>query len=352
MFKGTDSRSAADVDRGFDDIGARHNAFTSSEITAFWAHGLPESLQASQEILADILRPSLRPEDFDQEKGVILEEIAMYEDQPFWRLYERGMEVYYGKNRLSHRVLGTKKTITDLTCDQMVTYFQDRYSADNTIVALAGNLDFDRVVAQLQRECGAWEATGTTRTHDPLGVAAATFTDHDPSISQHYLMMAAPAPSLQDDRRYAAGVLTTILGHSEGSRLFWALVDPGIAEEAVTQFDGHDGTGTYLTWCCCSPQNSEQAEEIILEQIGGVVDSVTEDDLVRVRNIVATAATLQGELPAGRMQRLGRIMTLLGKYTSLEEELAAINAVTLDDVRQVACDFPLTPIVTGRLSGE
>ena len=108
MFKGTETRSAADVDRAFDDLGAEHNAFTTSELTAFHAHALPEHLPAAGEILADILRPALRQEDFDDEKAVILEEIAMYEDHPFWKLYERAMETYYDGHPLSHRVLGTK----------------------------------------------------------------------------------------------------------------------------------------------------------------------------------------------------------------------------------------------------
>jgi predicted Zn-dependent peptidase len=138
MFKGSEGRTAEAVDLDFDRIGAEHNAFTTSEVTAFYASCLPEHLPRAEEILSDIMRPALRPDDFDDEKPVILEEIAMYRDQPFWVLYERAMEEYYRTHPLSHRVLGTAETVSALTRDQMAAYLADRYSADNTVVALAG----------------------------------------------------------------------------------------------------------------------------------------------------------------------------------------------------------------------
>ena len=134
MFKGTAKRSGEQVDRDFDDLGGRHNAYTSVETTAFHVHCLPEHLGAGSDILADILRPALRQDDFDDEKKVILEEIAMYADQPFWRLYERACEEYYGRHPLGHRVLGTPESVGNLTAERMRSYFEQRYSADNTVV--------------------------------------------------------------------------------------------------------------------------------------------------------------------------------------------------------------------------
>ena len=149
MFKGTASRTAADVDRDFDDIGAAHNAFTAGEMTAFWAHALPEHLPRAVEVLADILRPALRQEDFDDEKNVILEEIAMYDDQPFWIVYERALERFFRSHPLGHRVLGTRETVGAMRREQMQAYFDRRYSADNTTVALAGRIDFEDLTRQL-----------------------------------------------------------------------------------------------------------------------------------------------------------------------------------------------------------
>ena len=123
MFKGSDARSGEEVDLAFDDLGAQHNAFTSSEMTAFWGASLPECIGAVHDILADILRPALRQNDFDAEKNVILEEIAMYDDQPFWVLYEQAMEKYYGDHPLGFRVLGTPETIKNMQRDSMQDLF-------------------------------------------------------------------------------------------------------------------------------------------------------------------------------------------------------------------------------------
>jgi predicted Zn-dependent peptidase len=350
MFKGTEKRAAADVDRDFDAIGANHNAFTTSEQTAFWSHCLPEHLPTAAEILADILRPALRQEDFDDEKNVILEEIAMYRDVPFWSLYEHAMEVFYGEHPLSHRVLGTEQTVGEMTQEQMLEYFTRRYSADNTVVAMAGNVDFDRMVDQLAQHCGEWSRSDTERVHPTVPAVRDAFTLESPTVTRHYLLMLSPAPAMNDERRYAAGMLDQILGDVDGSRLYWALIETGLAEEAQAQYDGRDGTGEHLIYCSCSPENAAQVEAVALDEAGRLIDSIEEDDLERVRSKVATAATLHGELPAGRMRRLGRMWSYMGEYRSLEEELARINAVTLDELRAVHEAFPVQPTVIGRLT--
>jgi len=350
MFKGTETRTAEDVDRQFDEIGAEHNAFTSSEMTAFYAHCLPEHLPRAEEVLSDIMRPSLRQQDFDQEKLVILEEIAMYQDNPFWVLYERAMEEYYGEHPLGYRVLGTPETINALSSDQMKAYFQRRYSADNTTVALAGNVDFDAMVERIAEHCGHWQRTDAARQYPKEQHQPKQVTIEMPNVTRHYLLMISPAPSMSDERRYAAAMLLHILGDHDGSRLYWALVDSGLAEEAQAQYDGRDGTGDALVFCLCDPIDAEQVHAIALEQMNGLADSLTEDDLVRARSKIATAVTLHGELPAGRMKRLGRQWTYDGEYRSLEEELANINAVTLDDLRGVSADYPLKPMVTATLA--
>jgi predicted Zn-dependent peptidase len=206
IFKGTATRTAAEVDRDFDDLGAHHNAFTSSEMTAFYAHVLPEHLEAAQSILADIMRPALRAEDFDAEKKVILEEIAMYDDYPFFLLYEQALEAYFGSHRLSHRVLGTNDTITAMARDDMASYFQHHYSADNTSVVMAGRLDFDAMVERIGRECADWPRTGVGRTQDPFTLTPGEFALTSDRINAHYLLMLLPAPPVQNDRRYAASL--------------------------------------------------------------------------------------------------------------------------------------------------
>jgi len=349
IFKGTTKRTAEMVDHDFDAIGAMHNAFTTAELTAFYAHMLPEHLGDAGEILADILRPALRTEDFDSEKQVILEEIAMYDDQPFWVLYERVMEAFYRAHPLGHRVLGTKDTITDMKVDAMRSYFDSRYTAGNTVVSVAGNLDFPRVVEALEQHCQSWQRTPPAREYPEIAPSNEEVNIESDRVTMHYLLMLSKAPPARDDRRYAMAVLMHILGGSDGSRLHWALIEPGLADEASAHYEARDGTGEMFISAVCLPESEEEVEAIAQKEVASLVDSLTEDDLLRVRSKIATAAARAGERPGGRMRRLGNQWTMYGAYRSLEDELTQIDAVTIDALKDVFAMYPFEPKVVGRL---
>ncbi len=349
MFKGTAKRNAQQVNNDFDAIGASHNAYTTAEMTAYYAHVLPEHVDGVTEILADILRPALRVEDFNEERGVILEEIAMYEDQPFWALYERSMELFYGSHPLARRVLGTKETIARLERDEMAKYFNDRYSADNATLAVAGRVDFDVFVEHVQTLCGHWQATKAERMFPRWNIV-----DHDDTLrlknaTRHYLLMAMPAPHINDPQRYEATMLAHVLGDADGSRLHWSLIETGLAEEASAQYDGRDGVGEFLVSAVCDPKDASEVEAACRKEIAGVLDGLSDDDLLRARSKIATSVTLAGERPSGRMNRLGTILAYCGEYCPLEEELARIEAVTLDQLRSYASRWPLAPRMVARL---
>ncbi|MGP1308969.1 MAG: M16 family metallopeptidase [Phycisphaerales bacterium] len=349
MFKGTARRSADDVNREFDEIGAQYNAYTSTEMTCFHAQTLPERLAEATDILGDILRPALRDADFDAEKGVILEEIAMYRDNPFWVLYEQVAEQRYHGHALGHRVLGTDDTIKAMRADQMREYFTQRYSADNTVVALAGKLDFDKVVKQIETLCGDWQTTRPTRDNAEPKADLREVAIEDPKITRAYFLMLAPAPAFGDDRRYAASILTEVLGGADNSRLHWALVDPGLAEEATAAYDAHDGCGDYFVYASCDPERLDEVRATIDKEIAGLVESLSQHDLDKLRNKIATGVTLAGERPGGRMQRIGRRWTYLREHVALEDELERIHGVTLDDLREVWKAYPFAPRTVGIL---
>lgn len=337
------------MNRDFDRLGAQYNAYTSSEITCFYASVLPEVLPDAAEILADILRPSLRQGDFDTEKNVILEEIAMYKDSPFWVLYERTLEAFYAEHPLAHRVLGTDDTIADLSRDQMQAYFDERYSPDNTTVALAGRVDFDAAVEQLGALCGGWSRTGATRDSASPEASSGRVDLTTTKFDRAYMLAVAPGPAMDDERRYAAMMLARILGDPGNSRLHWSLIETGRAEEAVAAYDGRDGCGEFYVYASGDPDRADEIWESVEREIAGLIGSVEERDLERLRNTLATSVTLAGERPGGRMQRLGRIHTYLGRQIPLEEELERINAVTLDDLRATWEAFPMSPRTNGRL---
>jgi predicted Zn-dependent peptidase len=349
MFKGTDTISAEELNVAFDAIGARNNAYTSNEMTCFFATALPEHTPRIVDLLGSMLRPALRQTDFDMEKGVILEEIAMYKDQPFWVLYESCVEKHFGVHPLSHRVLGTTDSITALTRDQMQAYFDARYAADNTVVALAGKIDFDAICAQLATLCGSWKSTKPTRNAQRPTLAGGELRLSDAKVERGYLLALCDAPSSSDPRRYAAALLAQVLGAPDNSRFHWALIEPGLAEEAQASFDPHDGFGEFFVFASGDPDKLDEIWSVIQRELDNLIASIKQDDLVRLTNKIATAATVGGERPGDRMQRLGRQWTYLGEYTTLEEELARIQAVTLDDLRAVHESFPFRPVTIGRL---
>ncbi len=349
MFKGTDRRTAEDVNREFDELGARSNAYTSTEMTAFHTAVLPEFMPQATDILADMMRPALREQDFSTERGVILEEIAMYKDEPFWVLYEKCSEEHFGSHPMSHRVLGTIETISALEAGQMRAYFERRYSADNTVVALAGKIDFEAQCRQIEKLCGHWQKTAAVRDASPPTVGGKTFEIKSDKVSRAYTMLMAPAPGMGDDRRYAAFVLAQALGGADNSRLHWALIETGLAEEADASFDPHDGMGSYRVLTACEPEREPEVWATVENEIANLAKTITDADVERIRAKVATGVTLAGERPDGRMHRLGRQWTYLKNSTTLEEELTKINAVTVGDVRKLLGEMPFVPRTVGRL---
>jgi predicted Zn-dependent peptidase len=349
MFKGTDEISADALNRRFDEMGARNNAYTSGDLTAFHAHVLPEHLDDALELLGKMMRPALRDDDFTTEKGVILEEIAMYKDSPFWVLYEEAMDRHYAGGSLGHRVLGTSDTVTDLSSEQMRTYFNARYSADNTVVALAGKLDFAKVVDDVAKLCGKWQVTNADRQLAKPKSGAGRFELRDENVNRAYMIGISAAPAIDDDLRYAATLASQILGASDNSRLHWALIESGLADEAQAEYHGREGVGEQFVYASGSPDKAEEIWSVVERELAGLAASVTDDDLARLRGRMVTGVTLSGERPADRMQRIGSQWTLTGQYRPLEEELARIEAITVSDVRHVIEMFDPKPTTFGVL---
>jgi predicted Zn-dependent peptidase len=157
--------------------------------------------------------------------------------------------------------------------------------------------------------------------------------------------MAMPSVAAQDELRYASAALSSILGGGDGSRLHWSLVDKGLAEEAGTSVDSSDGYGEQMAYAVCAPETAEQVSEILMHELSIITSSLTESDLTRVVAKAATAAAVGSELPAGRMQRLGSLLTTTGTYSSLEEELKKLESLTLNDLQNAAAAYPWEPLL-------
>ena len=352
MFKGTAKRSAEDLNREFDEIGAYNNAYTSNEMTVYYAQILPEYLPRAIDLLGDMLRPALREQDFTVEKNVILEEIGMYEDRPHSRLYDTLLETYFGEHPLSYRVLGTVDSIKALTSKQMEGYFEHRYSPDNITVAAAGRIDFDFLCDEVERVAGHWKPTGARREYVDPTITQGDYTITDAKLNRAYMAIMAPGPSAQDERRYAASIISDVLGDSSNSRLYWALVDPGLADDAEVAILPYDQTGAYFAYASCDPERAREVEKKLIETIESYPDTIEPSEIERAKNKVATSATLQGENPGGRMRGLGSQWAYLGEYRSLKEELERITAVTIDEVKAVLKEWAWEPRTIVRLKPE
>lgn len=349
MFKGTEELTTEDINQGFDRLGASNNAYTSREMTCFYAQVIPEHIETATELLSKMMRPALRNADFDTEKQVILEEIAMYQDNPFWVLYEEAIARHYGQHGLSHRVLGTKESVTAMTRDEMAQYFQERYSADKTVVALAGKVDFEAAASQIESLTKDWQHSVGDRNTTIPSVTPSEFTLKDSKVNRGYLIGVAQAPASNDDQRYAAALLAQMLGGVDNSKLHWALIESGIAEEAQAGYDGLDGTGDYFVYASGDPDKLDAIWKVMSKEIRSLKDTITLDDLECLRSKMGTAATIGSERPGDRMQRLGRLWTMTGEYQPLEDELAKIDAVTIDDLKAVCDAYPIDHCTLGRM---
>jgi predicted Zn-dependent peptidase len=348
LFKGTPNRTALDVNRDFDRIGAHYNAFTSEENTVFYAAILPEYMPQAVDILSDILRPSLRGDDFDMEKNVIIEEIGMYEDQPMWSAYDNAKRIYFAEHNLGNSILGSVKSITDLTRDQMEAYFRRRYVAPNVTVVAAGNFDWDKLVALVQKHCGQWEAGPIGRSGtEPTKGSGKFEVMAKPKVTQEHVFMISPGPSANDPLRHTADTLALAIGDDSGSRLYWALVDPGNAESADCGFHDYEGTGSFLTSLSCDPELVDENLAVALDVLREVEkDGITEPELSQAKSKILSRIVRGSERPMGRMQAIGMSWTYLGQYRSVDDELKSFDAVTLGKVRELLDRYPLTKVTT------
>ena len=346
-FKGTPTRSAADVNRELDEIGSHANAFTSEEQTVYYAAFLPEYQDEAVELLGDILRPSLRGDDFDMEKKVILEEIAKYEDQPPFGAHEKCMAAHFGSHPLGRSVLGTTASVGALSREQMLDYFQQRYSPRNIAVVAAGNVDYDRLVSLTDKCCGSWEPFDAPRETPRAGAHTSAEVIRKEAANQQYVVQIANGPAVEDDDRYAGRILATVLGDDSGSRLFWELIDTGLAECAAMGAYEYQGTGVFMTYLCCAPEDTADNLELIAKimreaETGGI----TEDELAQAKSKILSHIVLQSERPGNRLFSVGSNWLQRREYRTVREILDSYEAVTVDDVASVLEKYPLTANTT------
>ncbi|MFA6135586.1 MAG: pitrilysin family protein [Phycisphaerae bacterium] len=343
VFKGTARRSPFDVNREFDEMGAEYNAFTSEENTVFYGAVLREFQSRLVDLLADILRPSLRGEDFDMEKNVILDEIARYEDQPSYRVYEKLMAEHFRGHPLGNSVLGTTESIKALQLGDMKDYFNRRYSPGNVTVVAVGNLDWPALVDKVAQCCSHWKHFDVARDLPAAPRRLGRLPIVDTRINREHIGLMSPAPTSQDPQRFAARLASTVVGDHNGSRLFYALVEPAIADEASLAYDGLDGAGAFLTFISTDPDRAAQSLRIAHDVLRRFQDEGPSDiELQAAKNKIASSATLKGELPMGRLTTVGFDWVYRKEYVPLAAQIDKLLAVSAADVLDVARKYDMT----------
>ena len=340
LFKGTKRLSAIEVSEAFDRTGAQFNAFTSEENTVFYAAVLPEYLVEVTKLWIELMRPALRDEDFGIEKDVIKEEIAMYKDLPSHDVIDRCRALHFDAHPCGNSILGTNESISNLTAEEMRGYFINRYAPNNMVLACAGNFDWEQICATIRGACGEWNKQVVERKLEDYGGSRKKERAEKSNLAREHICLISPAVPAQDERRFAASLLASVVGDDVGSRFFWELVDKALAETATMQYNPMDGTGAFYSYIRCSSENVSK----VLDTIKGIFESlskssVTEDELKKAKNKILSALVIKNELPMGRLIDLGGNWIYLEQYRRIEQDVRDIKAVTTDDIHALIKQF-------------
>jgi predicted Zn-dependent peptidase len=313
----------------------------------YYAAVLPEYIDRTLELLSTLIRPTLRQDDFDMEKKVILEEISMYEDQPGFSAYEHVMANHFSGHPLGQSILGSSESVGGLTSEQMRQYHADHYLAGNITLAIAGNANWDTVQRLAEQYCGQWPSGKSDRPTDEAQPAGAIKYVTKQSNQQQHIMQLAPAPAADNPLRYAAELLSVIVGDDSGSRMYWELVDPGLVEAAEVGYNEYDGSGTYLTYLSCDPASTRDN----IERIAVIYDDVnkngvTDVEVEQARNKVASRVVLRSERPMGRLSSLGSNWVYRQEYRTVEDDLQVLQSLTADSIRELLDVYPLGQLTT------
>ncbi|MGW0565517.1 M16 family metallopeptidase [Streptomyces sp. NPDC003016] len=348
LFKGTAQRSALDISSAIDAVGGEMNAFTAKEYTCYYARVLDTDLPLAIDIVCDMLTGSLiNAEDVDAERGVILEEIAMTEDDPGDVVHDLFARTMFGDTPLGRPVLGTVDTVEALSADRIRRFYKKHYDPTHLVVAAAGNVDHATVVRQVRR---AFEKAGALSRTDavPLDprdgsrvIRTAGRVEHlNRKTEQAHVVLGMPGLSRTDDRRWAMGVLNTALGGGMSSRLFQEVREKrGLAYSVYSYTSSFADCGLFGVYAGCRPAQVHDVLKICRDELEKVAaDGLPDEEIARAVGQLSGSTVLGLEDTGALMNRIGKSELAWGDHISVDDMLAKMAAVTPDEVRAVAAD--------------
>ncbi|MFC0861365.1 M16 family metallopeptidase [Sphaerimonospora cavernae] len=359
LFKGTPTRDAMEISASIEGIGGEINAFTAKEYTCYYARVLDEDLPLAIDVLADVVTSSLiTAEDVESERGVILEEIAMHDDDPSDVVHEQFSAELYGDTPIGRPILGNEESINALTRDRIREYYQRYYLPPRTVVSIAGNMDHERVVelvAAAYERAGALDGgalPSPPRIGGPGVEPRSGIRVVDRPTEQANLVLGTTGVSRTDDRRFALGVLNAALGGGMSSRLFQEIREKrGLAYSAYSFTSQYADTGQFGIYVGCLPSKIEDVLKICRDEVARVVtEGISAEEIIRGKGQMRGGLVLGLEDTGSRMSRIGKSELVYEELMSVDEVLARIEAVTAEDIAGIAGDVlnrPLTLTVIG-----
>jgi predicted Zn-dependent peptidase len=333
LFKGTKRHSAKDIAELFDGIGGNVNAFTAKEYTCYYAKVLDQHLPIAVDALADMFfNSTFDPGELDKERNVILEEIAMYDDTPDDLVHDLIAKAAYKDNALGYSILGEQSNLKAMQPDHLRQYMKEHYTVDNTVIALAGNID-DSVTELLDRHFGSFQNTGSTKAPEPpLFTGEALF--HAKKTEQNHICLALPGCSLNDPMLYPMILLNNIIGGGMSSYLFQEIREKrGLAYSVYSYHTAHLDSGLFTIYMGTAPKQTREVLDVTMEVLHNVAErGLTEEELNKGKEQLKGSFILSLESTSSRMNRLGKNELMLGKHDTLDDILHRIQSVTREDI--------------------
>ncbi|MEJ7789329.1 MAG: pitrilysin family protein [Thermoleophilaceae bacterium] len=342
LFKGTDRFSSFEIDETFDAMGAEVNAGTGKETTSVYSRFMDRHLDRAFDVMQDMVLRPVYP-DIDAERQVVIEEIAMYEDEPSDKVHDVLADAIFGNHPLGRPIIGTAEVVGGVPIPDIAAYHDVRYVPGNVVVAAAGNVDHDKIVEMVNGAFAGGRANGAfaegPEPAPPVTAPKRCFFEKE--TEQYHLSLGAPGLARADERRFALRILDMILGGSMSSRLFQEVREKRGLAYAVysfsSQFADSGQVGLYVG---TRPDNVNEAMEVIGTELRKLAsEGVTEAELERARENVKGRTTLAMESTFARMSRLGSSVLMDVPLLTLDEVLAKLDAVTMDEIRALAAEF-------------
>lgn len=338
LFKGTKTRTAAQLSDAIESVGAQMGAETDKEYTSYSTKVLPQHTPLAIEIISDMICDSvLAPEEFERERAILLDEIALYMDSPDDIVHDLMVEALWSDHPLGRPVIGRAQTISCVTRDQMRRYIDSEYSAANTVVSAAGQIDHQAFCDLVERHMGGQRESGETGMVDePKPQARHLETTRD--CEQSYFCCGLPGFKHTDDRKYPLGVLDLIVGRGSSSRLFKEIRENRGLAYSIGSYSVSYREGGYLAVAGgCAPANLSQVTELSAEEMNKVAKSgPTDEELQRAKNQTRVGLTFSKDNTGARMAWIGRSELCYDRFVSYDEVMEKVASVTREDVIEIA----------------